>query len=85
MGKKYHKQRHIRIPKVLYHIMGSLRQFSFAGPLLFILILALPWLFFFFPGTLQWDAHAQLWVFFGDPAAVASAGNHPVILTQIMG
>lgn len=57
----------------------------FAGPLLFILILALPWLFFFFPGTLQWDAHAQLWVFFGDPAAVASAGNHPVILTQIMG
>lgn len=57
----------------------------FFGPLLFILLLALPWLIFYFPGTLQWDAHAQLWVFWGDPAAVASAGNHPVILTQIMG
>ena len=57
----------------------------FLGPFLSILVLALPWLIFYFPGTLQWDAHAQLWVFFGDPAAAASAGSHPVILTQVMG
>lgn len=60
-------------------------EHPFAGPLLFILILALPWLVFFFPGTLQWDAHAQLWVFFGEPYARQNAGNHPVILTEIMG
>lgn len=61
------------------------RMHPFLGPLLFILVLALPWLIFFFPGTLQWDAHAQLWVFFGAPSAVGNAGQHPVILTQIMG
>lgn len=61
------------------------QEHPFFGPLLFIIALALPWLIFYFPGTLQWDAHAQLWVFWGNPIAVASAGNHPVILTQIMG
>lgn len=57
----------------------------FTGPLLFLFILSLPWLISFCPGTLQWDARAQLWVFFGRPGAVESAGQHPVILTQIMG
>ncbi|MCM1026817.1 MAG: DUF6020 family protein [Roseburia sp.] len=60
-------------------------EHPFSGPLLFLLVLALPWLVFYFPGTLQWDAHAQLWVFWGDPTAAARAGEHPVILTQIMG
>lgn len=42
----------------------------FLGPLLWILVFALPWLICFFPGTLQWDAHSQLWVYFGNPFAV---------------
>lgn len=61
------------------------QKHPFAGPLLFLFILALPWLICFFPGTLQWDGRAQLWVFFGVPEAVENAGQHPVILTQIMG
>lgn len=57
----------------------------FAGPLLFLFILALPWLIFFCPGTLQWDGRSQLWVYFGVPGVVDYAGEHPVILTKIMG
>ncbi len=58
------------------------RDHTFAGPLLLIWILGLPWLIFYFPGTLQWDAHAQLWIFLG---AAENTGAHPVIATQIMG
>lgn len=61
------------------------QEHPFAGPFLWSMVFALPWLISFFPGTLQWDAHAQLWVFFGAPSAVQNAGNHPVILTEIMG
>lgn len=68
-----------KIERVLFE------QHPFAGPLLFILVFALPWLVCFFPGTLQWDAHAQLWAFFGVPSEVQRAGSHPVILTEIMG
>lgn len=60
-------------------------EHPFAGPLLFVLILALPWLISFFPGTLQWDAHAQLMAYFGATLARQNAGSHPVILTEIMG
>lgn len=55
---------------------------SFIGPFILIMILDLPWLISFFPGTLQWDAHAQLWMFFG---AVEKTGHHPVAVTEIMG
>lgn len=68
-----------RVEKFLFE------EHPFLGPLLCVFVLALPWLICFFPGTLQWDAHAQLWVFFGNPFAVQNAGNHPVILTEIMG
>lgn len=61
------------------------QEHPFAGPLLFILLLALPWLICFCPGTLQWDAHAQLMAFFGAQLARENAGSHPVILTEIMG
>lgn len=61
------------------------QKHPFVSPLLFISTFALPWLIFYFPGTLQWDAHAQLWVFLGVPSAIARAGEHPVILTEIMG
>lgn len=54
----------------------------FSGPLLFILVFALPWLIFYFPGTLQWDAHAQLWMYLG---AVEKTGHHPVMVTEFMG
>jgi len=58
------------------------RRHPFGGPLLFILLTGLPWLIFYFPGTLQWDAHAQLWIYLG---AAENTGAHPVIATQIMG
>lgn len=58
------------------------QKHPFAGPLVFILVCGIPWLVCFFPGTLQWDAHAQLWMYFG---GVENTGDHPVIATQIMG
>lgn len=61
------------------------QKHPFAGQFLFLFIAALPWLVFFCPGTLFWDAGVQLWIFLGIPGAVEYAGQHPVILTQIMG
>ncbi len=61
------------------------QKHPFVGQLLFLFIAALPWLIFFCPGTLFWDAGVQLWIFLGIPGAVEYAGQHPVILTQLMG
>lgn len=61
------------------------QKHPFSGQLLFLFIAALPWLIFFCPGTLFWDAGVQLWIFLEIPGAVEYAGQHPVILTQIMG
>lgn len=53
-----------------------------AGPLLFLLAAGLPWLIAFCPGTLQWDAHAQLWMAMG---VTGQTGYHPVFITNYMG
>lgn len=55
---------------------------TFLGPFLFVVIFSLPWLIAFFPGTLQWDAHAQLWQNLG---VVEKTGHFPVFMTEIMG
>lgn len=66
---------------------GRIEQFlfeehTFLGPFLFIMIFALPWLIAFFPGTMQWDAHAQLW----QGLRVKDINGHfPVFVTELMG
>lgn len=55
---------------------------TFAGPLSFVFICGLPWIINFFPGTLQWDAHAQLWMNLG---VVEKTGHFPVAMTEFMG
>lgn len=49
---------------------------------LFFFITSLPYLIFFFPGTLQPDAYAQLCMYF-NPEEIT--GHHPVIITLLMG
>jgi len=58
------------------------KEHTFWGPFLVIFVLGLPWLIAFFPGTLQWDAHAQLWMYLG---VVEKTGHHPVAMTELMG
>lgn len=55
---------------------------TFLGPLLFLFILGLPWLIFYFPGTLHWDALVQLNKFFG---ILPKDGHHPVLISEYMG
>jgi len=54
----------------------------FLGPFILVVLLGLPWLIAFCPGTLQWDAHAQLWMNLG---AVEKTGHFPVAITELMG
>lgn len=66
---------------------GRLEQFlfhkhTFWGPLLFLLILGLPWLIFYFPGTLHWDGLNQLWKSLG---IIPKDGHHPVLVSEYMG
>ncbi|MCH5338322.1 MAG: hypothetical protein J1E03_06035 [Acetatifactor sp.] len=56
-------------------------EHPFLGPFLFIMIFALPWLIAFFPGTLQWDAHAQLWQGLG---VIDKNSHFPVFMTEWM-
>ena len=46
------------------------------------IILSLPYLICFFPGTMQWDAHAQLWQYM---EVIPLTGHHPVAVTKLMG
>lgn len=63
--------------------LGSLlfEQHPFAGPLIFLLVTGLPWLIAFCPGTLQWDAHAQLWMAMG---VIEQTSYHPVFISDYM-
>lgn len=54
----------------------------FAAPLLVIALFTLPYVIFYFPGTLQADAFEQLWRFFG---VIDMNGHHPVVSTKLMG
>lgn len=65
-----------RLGKLLFE------EHPFIGPLVFLLISGLPWLVAFFPGTLQWDAHGQLWMTMG---AIEQTSYHPVFITNYMG
>lgn len=56
-------------------------QHVFKGCFLLILLLGLPWLIAFFPGTLQWDAHAQLWMALG---VTEQTSYHPVFISNYM-
>lgn len=58
------------------------KRHPFSGPLVFALITGLPWLVFYFPGTLHWDAFAQLQMYMG---VVEKTNHHPVITTELMG
>lgn len=53
----------------------------FLGPLALCLLLGLPWMIAFCPGTLQWDAHAQLWMSLG---VTEQTGYHPVFWSDLM-
>lgn len=55
---------------------------TFLGPLLFLFILGLPWLIFYFPGTLHWDALVQLNKSFG---ILPKDAHHPVLISEYMG
>lgn len=55
---------------------------AFLAPFLFALLFGVPWLVAFCPGTLQWDAHAQLWMSLG---ASELTSYHPVFMSQYMG
>lgn len=55
---------------------------TFALPLVFFLICGLPYMIFFFPGTLSWDALGQLHSALGDGNI---SGWHPITTTRIMG
>jgi hypothetical protein len=57
-------------------------EHTFLGSLCVIILLGLPWLIFYFPGTLQWDAHHQLWMYVG---ATEKTGHFPVLATEYMG
>jgi hypothetical protein len=57
-------------------------EHNFLGPLCLIMLFGLPWIVFYFPGTLQWDAHYQLWMYVG---ASEKTGHFPVLATQYMG
>lgn len=65
-----------RLELFLFH------KHTFAGPLLFLFILGLPWLIFYFPGTLHWDALNQLWKSLG---IIPRNGHHPVLISEYMG
>jgi hypothetical protein len=55
----------------------------FLGPFTVIAALELPFLINFFPGTLQWDAHAQFWTYIG--ALQPWTAHHPVASTWLLG
>jgi hypothetical protein len=57
-------------------------EHTFLGSLCVIILFGLPWLIFYFPGTLQWDAHHQLWMYVG---ATEKTGHFPVLATEYMG
>lgn len=56
-------------------------EHSFLGPLLFLLAMGFPWLVAFCPGTLQWDAHGQLWMAMG---VIEQTSYHPVFISDYM-
>ena len=51
------------------------------GPFFLLLVMGLPWILAFFPGTLQWDAHGQLWMAMG---VLEQTGYHPVYISNYM-
>lgn len=57
-------------------------EHCFLMSFLFFFIISIPYLVFFFPGTLQPDAYAQLCMYFN---LEEITGHHPVIVTMLMG
>ena len=55
---------------------------AFSSAIIIIGIANIPIMFLFWPGTLQWDAHMQLWQYFGIKEWYA---NHPIATTWLMG
>lgn len=55
----------------------------FAGPLLCIAVCSIPVMIIFFPGTLQWDAHEQIWTYMG--LFQPWTAKHPVAVTWLLG
>lgn len=58
------------------------QEHTFWGPFLLFLILGLPWLVSYFPGTLHWDAFNQLRKSLGN---LPMDGHHPVLISEYMG
>lgn len=56
-------------------------EHPFWGAFVFLLVTGLPWLIAFCPGTLQWDAHGQLWMAMG---VTEQTGYHPVFISDYM-
>ena len=59
------------------------QQHPFIAPLAVIAVCCLPFLICFFPGTLQWDAHKQLWIYIG--VFQPWTNNNPAGITWLMG
>lgn len=55
---------------------------SFLGPFLFFFVCGLPWLIFYFPGTLHFDAPSQIYPSLG---IIEMSGHFPVFISEWMG
>lgn len=76
-----HSEWFYREPKKMMEIW-IFSKYPFLGPFLVFLLCGLPWIICFFPGTMQWDGHAQLWMALGVDEL---SGHHPVVSTWLMG
>ena len=79
-----------QLQRVRGHIEKNVKKISkiiftehpFMGPFLILICCELPWLFAFWPGTLQYDSCGQLLQYLG---VGKMTGHHPVPVTLIMG
>lgn len=58
------------------------QKHPFMGPAAVVAACSLPFVIVFWPGTLQWDAHAQLWAYFGK---ISWDNRYPIFVTWLSG
>lgn len=58
------------------------QRHPFIGPAAVVAACGLPFVIVFWPGTLQWDAHAQLWAYFGE---IDWNNGYPIFPTWLSG
>ncbi|MCM1184971.1 MAG: hypothetical protein NC251_11000 [Lachnoclostridium sp.] len=58
------------------------QKHPFWGPAAVIAVCSIPFVIVFWPGTLQWDAHAQIWAYFGK---TNWDNRYPIFVTWLSG